>query len=83
MKRWSSPSITLGYGKSKIDSGNNYVDVAHGLGGTPTAVNITPADGCEAPIQVPAASLGATTFRVQFIGGLTLGSDANFYWMVS
>ena len=80
MKRCSFTGA-LKFGGSHIDSGENEVTVTHSLDSAPSSVVVTPSDGCEAPVEVPVADIGATTFKVRFVGGVTLGVDAYFYWV--
>jgi hypothetical protein len=80
MKRCSS-TLTLSAGAGVISSGDSEVVVAHTVGSKPSAVLVTPSDGCEAPIEVPDADIGSSNFKVRFVGGVTLGVDAAFQWV--
>ena len=80
MKRCFS-SITLSAGAGVIPHGDSEVVVAHTVGSEPSAVLVTPSDGCEAPIEVPDADIGAENFKVRLVGGVTLDTDANFKWV--
>jgi len=82
MKRDPSASITVSVGSGTIEAGNTEVEVSHTLGVEPTAVLVTPSDGCEAPIEVPDASITDAVFKVRFVGGVTLTADASFKWVV-
>lgn len=82
MKRDPSATITVSAGTGTIEAGNTEVEISHTLAVEPTAVLVTPSDGCEAPIEVPDASITDTVFKVRFVGGITLGSDAGFKWVV-
>ena len=69
-------------GEGSIAAGYNYADIGHDLGGTPTLILITPEDGFDAPYEVPKASIGAVTFRVQYKGGVVqpAGTIGYFMW---
>ena len=82
MKRDPSATVTLSAGTGTISAGQNDEIVSHILGVVPTAVLVTPSDGCEAPIEVPEADISDTEFKVRFVGGVTLAADAAFKWVV-
>ena len=81
MKRDPSATVTLSAGTGTISAGDNSVVVSHTLGVEPSAVLVTPSDGCESPIEVPDDSISSTEFVVRFVGGVTLVSDAAFKWV--
>jgi hypothetical protein len=66
--------------EGSIAAGDNYVDVAHGLGVVPTYIGITPLTGLDSPYEVVRASTSATIFRLALKGGLTTPSTAYFLW---
>jgi hypothetical protein len=68
------------HGESSIASGSGYKDITHGLGVAPTGITITPEDGFDAPWEVPRASIGTSTFRVQFKGDVESTTTAYFLW---
>lgn len=68
------------YAVGTLPANTNSVDIVHGVGGVPSFVGITPADGLEAPFQVLEASYTSTKFTVSLPSGLTLPSDAKFLW---
>jgi hypothetical protein len=72
------------HGEGTIVAGASSATITHHLNTTPTSVNITPEDGFDAPYEVPRASIGATTFVVQYKGGVTqpVGTTAYFLWEV-
>lgn len=72
---------TLKFGASHIPAGESEVLVTHSAGAAPSSVVVTPSDGCEALIEVPAADIGATTFKVRLTGGISLDVDAYFCWV--
>lgn len=82
MKKDPSAAITVSAGSGIILAGNTHVHVAHVLAVVPTAVLVTPSDGCDAPIEVPDSDISDTEFIVQFVGGVTLAGNANFKWAV-
>ena len=82
MKREPSTAITVSLGSGTISAGDSEIEVSHTLGVEPTAVLVTPSDGCEAPIEVPDASITDAVFKVRFVGGVTLDTDASFKWVV-
>lgn len=51
------------YGNATLTSGNTYVDVAHGLGATPTSVVVTPTTNLGAR-SFWVSDKGSTTFRI-------------------
>lgn len=69
-------------GESSIPAGTGSKTVTHGVGTTPTIITITPEDGFDSPWEIVRASTGATTFKVQYKGGLTqpLGTAGYFLW---
>jgi len=69
-------------GIGTITAGDNSVDVEHTLGSSPTAVIVTPFESCPAPIEVLQSSIDASQFTVRLVGGISLGSDAKFSWVV-
>ena len=69
------------FGEGNIAAGNNYVDVTHGCGATPTIILITPEDGFDSPYEVPRANIGATTFRVRYKGGVTQTEGVTGYFL--
>lgn len=81
MKRDPSATITLSAGTGTISAGDNEVTVSQTLGKVPTAILVTPSDGCEAPLEVPEADISDTEFKVRFVGSLTLSGDAAFKWV--
>ena len=74
--------ITVSVGSGVIAAGDTEVEVSHTLGSKPTCVQVTQSDGCEAPIEVPESSITDAMFKVRFVGGITLDSDALFMWVV-
>lgn len=82
MKRDPSASITVSVGTGTIEAGDTEVEVGHTLGVVPSSVLVTASDGCEAPIEVPNASITDAVFKVRFVGGITLEDDASFMWVV-
>jgi hypothetical protein len=67
-------------GESSIASGAGSKVVTHGCGAVPSIINITPSDGFDSPYEVPRADIGATTFKVQFKGGILATETAYFRW---
>lgn len=67
-------------GESSITAGSGSKTVTHGCGAIPSIINITPSDNFDSPYEVPRADIGATTFKVQFKGGLTAAATAYFRW---
>jgi hypothetical protein len=69
-------------GESSIPAGVGSKTVTHGVGAIPTIINITPEDGFDSPWEIVRASTSATTFTVQYKGGLTqpLGTSGYFLW---
>lgn len=67
-------------GESSIAAGSGSKTVTHGCGAIPSIINITPSDGFDSPYEVPRADIGATTFKVQFKGGLLAATTAYFRW---
>ena len=82
MKREPSGTIATSAGIATISAGDNSVDVEHTLGAVPDSVIVTPLESCSAPIEVLESSLSDSAFTVRFVGGVTLGDDAKFSWMV-
>ena len=78
MKRDPSSTVTASAGSGTISAGESEVTISHSLGVAPSAVLVTPSDGCESPIEVPNASISSAEFVVRFVGGVTLAEDANF-----
>jgi hypothetical protein len=66
--------------EGSIVAGDNYVDVAHGLGVVPTFIGITPETGMDSPYEIVRAQTSALIFRVALKGGLTAPSTAYFLW---
>ena len=75
-------TIVTSAGIGIIPSGDNSVVIDHTLGSMPTAVLTTPMESCVAPIEVLQSSIGAANFTVRFVGGVVLGVDAKFSWVV-
>ena len=69
-------------GSGTILAGENEVTVSHALGVAPSAVLVTPSDGCESPIEVPNESISSSEFVVRFVGDVVLGADAAFKYAV-
>lgn len=65
-------------GSGTILAGENEVTVSHSLGVAPSAVLVTPSDGCESPIEVPNESISSSEFVVRFVGDVVLDADADF-----
>lgn len=82
MKRDPSATFTLNAGIGTISAGQNSATVSHPLGSVPSAVQVSPSDGCEAPIEVPVSGITGSEFVVRFVGGITLDADAKFMWVV-
>ncbi len=66
-------------GTATISSGSLSVDVAHGLGSTPSNVQVTPTNEIQSAFWVSDVNDG--TFRINI--GSAEGSDVSFYWSVS
>jgi hypothetical protein len=80
MKRDIAAVSTFKYGTGTIPAGDSSVDITHGAGSAPTHVSVTPGLGCDVPLEVRASEIGATTFKVRIVGGITIGADAVFSW---
>ena len=73
-------TVIIKHAVGTITAGDTHVHVTHEVGAVPSVISVTPADGLEAPIQVLEGSITDTEFVVQFVGGVTLESDAKFLW---
>lgn len=69
-------------GVGTITAGDNSVTIEHTLGSSPTAVIVTPFESCPSPVEVLQSSIDASQFTVRLVGGITLGADAKFSWVV-
>lgn len=69
-------------GESSIAAGSGSKTITHGVGAVPTIINITPEDGFDSPYEIIRGSTGATTFKVQYKGGVTqaAGTTGYFLW---
>jgi len=69
--------VTENSGVATVSAGNSYVDVPHGLAGTPTKIIVTPKDS-DPGDRFWISDVGSSTFRINL--ATAPATDKNFYW---